>query len=152
MKKPRLGLFGRIVIAICCGVGLGFLCAACGGAGDVCVRILKTFNVLFAQILKFIVPLLILGLVTPAISDVGRGAGKLLLTVMVLSYFSTVSAGFFAYGCAGELLPHAAAPAVAVLSVPLSLTPRQTGAEELPPYAPEHRPRGPGGGFAPLRC
>ena len=106
MKKPRLGLFGRIVIAICCGVGLGFLCAACGGAGDVCVRILKTFNVLFAQILKFIVPLLILGLVTPAISDVGRGAGKLLLTVMVLSYFSTVAAGFFAYGCAGELLPH----------------------------------------------
>ena len=106
MKKPRLGLFGRIVIAICCGVGLGFLCAACGGAGDVCVRILKTFNVLFAQVLKFIVPLLILGLVTPAISDVGKGAGKLLLTVMVLSYFSTVAAGFFAYGCAGELLPH----------------------------------------------
>ena len=55
-------------------------------------------------------------------------------------------------GDAGETLPHAAAPAVAVLCVPLSLTPRQTGAEELPPYAPEARPRGPGGGFVPLRC
>ena len=106
MKKIKLGLFGRIVIAILCGVVLGFLCTRCGCAGDICVRTLKTFNVLFAQILKFIVPLLILGLVTPAISDVGKGAGKMLLSVMVISYFSTVCAGFFAYGCAGELLPH----------------------------------------------
>ena len=106
MRKFKLGLFGRIVIAILCGVALGFLCTRCGCAGDICVRTLKTFNVLFAQILKFIVPLLILGLVTPAISDVGKGAGKMLLAVMVVSYFSTVSAGFFAYGCAGELLPH----------------------------------------------
>ena len=87
MKKIKLGLFGRIVIAILCGVALGFLCTRCGCAGDICVRTLKTFNVLFAQILKFIVPLLILGLVTPAISDVGKGAGKMLLAVMVVSYF-----------------------------------------------------------------
>ena len=106
MRKMKIGLFGRIVIAILCGVGLGYLCASCGGAGDVTVRILKTFNALFAQVLKFIVPLLILGLVTPAIADVGRGAGRMLLAVMLMSYFSTVCAGFFAYGCAGELLPH----------------------------------------------
>lgn len=55
-------------------------------------------------------------------------------------------------GDAGEMLPHAAAPAVAVLCVPLSLTPRRLGAEEMPPYAPEAQSRGPGGGFAPLRC
>lgn len=106
MKGKGFGLFGKIVAAILCGVALGFAFAHCGCAGDVGVRILKTFNVLFAQVLKFIVPLLILGLVTPAISDVGKGAGRLMLAVMVLSYCSTVTAGFFAYGCAGELLPH----------------------------------------------
>ena len=100
MKKPKIGLFGRILIAISCGVALGFLLP------DVGVRALKTFNLLFAQILKFMVPLLILGLVTPAIADVGRGAGRMLLSVMLVSYFSTVAAGFFAYGCAGTLLPH----------------------------------------------
>ena len=106
MKAFKFGLFGKILIAIGCGVALGYGCSICGCGGDVCVRIFKTFNVLFAQILKFIVPLLILGLVTPAIADVGKGAGRMLLTVMVLSYVSTVCAGFFAYGCAGELLPH----------------------------------------------
>ena len=106
MKGLKFGLFGRIVVAILCGVVLGFVFARCGCVGDVCVRTFKTFNVLFAQVLKFIVPLLILGLVTPAIADVGKGAGKMLLTVMVLSYVSTAAAGFFAYGAAGALLPH----------------------------------------------
>ena len=106
MRKLKLGLFGRIVLAILGGVLLGFAFAHCGAVGDLGVRTFKTFNVLFAQVLKFIVPLLILGLVTPAIADVGKGAGKMLLVVMALSYLSTVAAGFFAYGSASELLPH----------------------------------------------
>lgn len=55
-------------------------------------------------------------------------------------------------GDAGETLPHAAAPAVAVLCVPPCLTPRQVCAEELPPCAAAPSARGPGGEFAPLRC
>ena len=106
MKKIKIGLFGRIVIAIGFGVALGWLCTLTGDAGSACVRALKTFNVLFAQILKFIVPLLILGLVTPSIADAGKGAGKLLLTVMALSYVSTCLASLFAYFTAGALLPH----------------------------------------------
>ena len=100
MKKIKIGLFGKIVIAILCGVALGYVLPVFG------VRILKTFNVFFAQVLKFIVPLLILGLVTPAIAGVGRGAGKMLITVMLLSYLSTVLAAFFGWGCASELLPN----------------------------------------------
>lgn len=106
MKKVKLGMFGRIVLAIAGGVALGFVLANLGGFGAVGLRILKTFNVLFAQILKFIVPLLILGLVTPAIADAGKGAGRLLLTVMLLSYVSTCAAALFAYFAAGSLLPH----------------------------------------------
>ena len=99
-KKHGTGLFVRILIAIVFGVVLGLVLPDFG------VRMLKTFNVLFAQILKFIVPLLILGLVIPTIADVGRGAGKMLLAVMALSYCSTVAAGFFAYGAGSLLLPH----------------------------------------------
>jgi Na+/H+-dicarboxylate symporter len=100
MKKINIGLFGKVVIAILTGVACGYVMPECG------VRLFKTFNVLFAQVLKFIVPMLILGLVTPAISDVGKGAGKMLLVVMALSYISTAAAGFFAYGCSMELMPH----------------------------------------------
>ena len=106
MKKLKLGLFWRIIIAILCGVALGLLFSHCGVFGDVAVRTFKTANVLFAQMLKFIVPLLILGLVTPAIADVGKGAGVMLVAVMAMSYCSTVCAGFFGHACAGVLLPH----------------------------------------------
>lgn len=77
MKKFEFGMFGRIVLAIAGGVALGFALSHGGATGAVGLRILKTFNVLFAQILKFIVPLLILGLVTPSIADAGKGYGDL---------------------------------------------------------------------------
>ena len=94
-----------MLIAIAAGAGLGWLFTCCGAAGDVGVRLFKTFNVLFSQVLKFIVPLLILGLVTPAIANAGRGAGRMLLAVMALSYVSTCVASLFAYFTAGNLLP-----------------------------------------------
>lgn len=99
-RKIKLGLFPRVLVAIAAGALLG-LCSP-----DILVRILKTFNVFFAQILKFIVPLLVLGLVTPSVANLGKGAGKMLVTVLVISYLSTIGAGFFAYGCASSLLPH----------------------------------------------
>ncbi len=100
LKKIKLGLFPKVLIAIVLGSLLGLV------APDVLVRILKTFNALFAQILKFIVPLLVLGLVTPSVANLGKGAGKMLIAVMLISYLSTVGAGFFSYGCANALLPH----------------------------------------------
>lgn len=99
-SMKRLGLFPRVVIAIALGAALGFVMP------EVLLRILKTFNVFFASCLKFIVPLLVLGLVTPAIAKLGRGAGKMLLAVVGLSYISTVCAGFFAFECSSHLFPH----------------------------------------------
>lgn len=99
MKKVKLGLFPKVVIAIVIGALLGLILP------DVIVRILKTFNVLFAQLLKFVVPLLVLGLVTPSIANLGRGAGKMLLTVMLIAYCSTVCGALFSYGVSSNILP-----------------------------------------------
>lgn len=99
MKKIKLGLFPKVVIAIIIGALLGLILP------DVIVRILKTFNVLFAQLLKFVVPLLVLGLVTPSIANLGRGAGKMLLTVMLIAYCSTVCGALFSYGVSSNILP-----------------------------------------------
>lgn len=99
LKRIKLSLFVKVLIAIVTGALLGLV------APDVFVRTLKTFNVLFAQILKFIVPLLVLGLVTPAIANVGKGAGKMLVTVIVVAYVSTVCAGLFSYVCTSGLFP-----------------------------------------------
>ena len=99
MKKIKLGLFPKVVIAIVIGALLGLILP------DIVVRILKTFNVLFAQLLKFVVPLLVLGLVTPSIANLGRGAGKMLLTVMLIAYCSTVCGALFSYGISSSIFP-----------------------------------------------
>lgn len=100
MKKRKPSLFVKVLIAIALGALFGLV------APDVLVRIFKTFNVLFAQILRFIVPILVLGLVTPAIYNLGNGAGKMLLVVVAVAYLSTVCAGLFAYGCSSAFFPH----------------------------------------------
>lgn len=99
MKKIHVSLFVKVLVAIAAGSLIGLV------APDVLVRIFKTFNVLFAQILKFVVPLLVLGLVTPAIANMGRGAGKMLLIVVAVSYLSTVLAGLFSYACTSAVFP-----------------------------------------------
>ena len=100
MKKIKLGLFPKVVIAIALGALFGLFLP------DLFIRIFKTFNVLFAQLLKFSVPLLVLGLVTPAIANLGKGAGKILVFVIAISYISTVCGALFSYGCATEFFPH----------------------------------------------
>ena len=120
MKIPRLSLFVKVIIAIVCGALLGLV------APDVMVRIFKTFNVLFAQLLKFIVPLLVLGLVTPAIAGLGKGAGKMLLIVVAIAYVSTVCAGLFSYISGNVLFPHYLTPG--------ELSTEAVAAKELKPY------------------
>ena len=52
------------------------------------IRVFTTFNYIFSQYIGFMVPLIIVGLVTPAICKMGAGAGKLLLTLLQGTPFS----------------------------------------------------------------
>ena len=90
MKKP--GLLLQLFIALALGVVVGLLSPAWG------LRSLNCFRDLFGQFIKFFVPFIIVGLVTPAIAETGRSAGRLLLLTMGLAYASTLLAGYFAYG------------------------------------------------------
>lgn len=64
-----------------------------------------TFNDIFGKFLSFCIPLIILGLVGPALADLGRGAGKWLLLTVGIAYGSTLFAGFGTYGIASLVFP-----------------------------------------------
>lgn len=68
-------------------------------------RIFTTFNAFFGQFLNFSIPLIILGLIMPAISDLGKGAGKLLLITAAIAYGSTLFSGFMTYFTASHIFP-----------------------------------------------
>ena len=91
MKTIKIGLLGKIIIAIALGV-------ACGNfLPEVIVRIFLTFNGIFSEFLGFIIPMIILGLVAPAIADIGTKAGKMLLVTTLVAYGATLFSGFLSY-------------------------------------------------------
>ncbi len=100
MKRIKIGLLPRIVIAIILGVGAGIISPALP------VRIFVTFNGVFSQFLGFIIPLIIVGLVTPAIANIGKGAGKMLVATALLAYGATLFSGFLSFGVGETVFPH----------------------------------------------
>ena len=82
MKTLKIGLLGKILIAIALGIGTGLIFP------EWAVRIFVTINSIFSQFLGFAIPLIIVGLVTPAIADIGNKAGKMLLVTVAIAYFS----------------------------------------------------------------
>lgn len=91
MKKIKFGLLSRIVVAIVLGVVLGSFAPA------PFVRGVNTIAAVIGQFIRFLVPLIIVGLVAPAIAETGRGAGKLLLATVAIAYGSTLFAGYIGY-------------------------------------------------------
>ncbi|MGP1421200.1 MAG: dicarboxylate/amino acid:cation symporter [Tannerella sp.] len=98
-KKFRISLLGWVAIAIVSGIVLGQVMPA--GM----VRLFVTFNGLFGNFLSFSIPLIILGLVAPAIGEIGKGAGRLLLVTALIAYGSTIFSGFFTYFSASAVFP-----------------------------------------------
>lgn len=99
MKKFKFGLLPKIIVAIILGICLGMF------TPETPVRIFVTFNGLFSEFLGFLIPLIIVGLVTPAIADIGKGAGKMLLVTAMLAYGATIFSGFLTYGVGESVFP-----------------------------------------------
>ena len=114
MKLLRLPLLAWIVVAIGLGVALG------GVLPEWTVRLFATFNGIFGNLLQFLIPLIIVGLVTPAIADIGRGAGRLLLLTVVLAYGSTIVAGLLSYVTGAAVFPSLIPPTVDAASLQLA--------------------------------
>lgn len=91
MKKIKIDLLPRIIIAIILGIAIGTIFPA------PLVRIFVTFNGIFSEFLNFSIPLIIVGLVTVAIADIGKGAGKMLLVTALIAYGATLFSGFLSY-------------------------------------------------------
>lgn len=120
MKKFKFGLLPKIIIAIILGICLGKF------TPETPVRIFVTFNGLFSEFLGFLIPLIIVGLVTPAIADIGKGAGKMLLVTAMLAYGATIFSGFLTYGVGESVFP-------SLISDDLKLT-QISQAEGVKPY------------------
>lgn len=128
MKRIKISLLGRIVIAILLGLALGRLMPLLlpEVASPLVARLFLTFNAIFSQFLGFMIPLIILALVAEAIGSIGNKAGKILLLTVGIAYGSTVFSGYLAYLTGSAIFPQ--------LIQGGGLTPSVEKAEALTPF------------------
>ena len=108
MRKflEQSGILIWVLVAIVLALVLGYVTIGDShimpsALGDVFV----TFSTIFGQFLSFSIPLIIIGLVTPAIADLGKGAGHWLGLTAALAYASTMFAGFLTYAVCAYFFP-----------------------------------------------
>jgi len=108
MNFIKKNLLVQIIIAIIGGMLLGQFLPEIIGAdiASYVIRIFITFNGFFSEFLNFIIPLIILGLIIPAIGNIGQGASKLVVYTAAIAYASTLFAGFTTFGISMAIFPN----------------------------------------------
>ncbi len=98
-KKIHIGLLGKVIIAIALGILAGNI------APTWLARCFSTFSAIFSSFLGFVIPLLIVGFVAPAIAEIGRRAGAMLLATVLIAYAFTFGTGMLAYFTSAAIFP-----------------------------------------------
>lgn len=104
LKGLSRHLLFRIIMAMGAGIGAAYIFPL------TITRVFETFNSIFSQFLGFVIPLIILGFVAPAIAEVGKQAGRMLLFTVVLAYAATLLAGFGSYLVSDSIFPAIVTP------------------------------------------
>ncbi|MDD3744742.1 MAG: cation:dicarboxylase symporter family transporter, partial [Lentimicrobiaceae bacterium] len=99
MKRLFSHLLFKVFLAIVFGIVFGLYLP------ESLNRIFTTFNAFFGEFLNFAIPLIIMGLIMPAIAELGKGAGKLLLLTAGIAYGSTLFSGFMTYLAGSAIFP-----------------------------------------------
>jgi Na+/H+-dicarboxylate symporter len=104
LRKIYTNLLFKVFCGILLGILLGWLVLK-GWFPQWIYRIVLTFKGLFGSFLGFSIPLIIMGLVMPSISKLGKSAGRLLLITVGIAYSFTLFSGFSTYFASEAIFP-----------------------------------------------
>ena len=104
LRKIYTNLLFKVFCGILLGILLGWLVLK-GWFPLWIYRIVLTFKGLFGSFLGFSIPLIIMGLVMPSISKLGKSAGRLLLITVGIAYSFTLFSGFSTYFASEAIFP-----------------------------------------------
>ena len=115
MKKKRDYLLLKILIGVGLGLLAGYLIKMTSGTPTesgglstqhVIMNFVLSIKHIFGQIIFFMVPLIIIGFITPAIVRMKNNANKMLGTILILAYSSSVLAAIMSMVAGYIIIPH----------------------------------------------
>ena len=99
-KGGDVSLIIRLLVGLILGAALGFV------ANEAIMDVVVSLRHIFGQIIFFLVPLVIVGFITPAIVRLGQNASKILIIAVALAYLSSVGAAIFSMMSGYLVIPH----------------------------------------------
>ncbi|MCC8189543.1 MAG: dicarboxylate/amino acid:cation symporter [Planctomycetes bacterium] len=96
-------LIVKLLIGIAVGIAVGLACVAMGRGSGV-MQVVGSIQYFTGQIIFFVVPLVVLAFIGPAIIRLGANASRMLFTGVGLAYLSSVGAALFAYAAGSVLI------------------------------------------------
>lgn len=93
-------LLFKLIIAIAIGIFLGNI------ANEGAIQVISTIKNILSNLINYIVPIIILAFITPAIVSLNESAGKVLSLTLIICYLSSVGAALFSFIAGKAIIPH----------------------------------------------
>ena len=104
MEKKKSGFFHSLLFKLLLSIGLGIFLGQFLSEG--LVQVVDALKKIIGDFIGYMVPLIILGFITPAIVSLKESAGKILSVTLVICYLSSVGAALFSYFTGRAIIPH----------------------------------------------
>lgn len=98
-NEKKDNLIFKLIFGVVIGLIIGLF------AGESLIGVVQTIKFILGQIISFIVPLIILGFIAPAITKMKSNASKMLVTMLMLAYMSSVGAALFSMISGYAIIP-----------------------------------------------
>ena len=106
--KGEFSLIIKLLVGIFAGALLGMLLGSNADSGFVqgCMNVVVSLKHFFGQIIFFLVPLVIVGFITPAIIRLGANASRMLFVAVSLAYISSLAGAIFSMTAGYIIIPN----------------------------------------------
>ena len=109
MAKLRESLIFKLLLGVFVGLILGYsLDAKIGvnqGTAENIIGVINTIKFILGQVISFTIPLIILGFIAPAITKMKANASKMLGTMLMMAYLSSVGAALLSMTAGYMIIP-----------------------------------------------
>ncbi|QQB73061.1 dicarboxylate/amino acid:cation symporter [Fusobacterium canifelinum] len=101
MEKEKKGdtLIIKLILGVIAGIIIGLL------ATEKVISVILPIKFFLGELIFFVVPFIIIGFIAPSITQLKSNASKMLLTMLGLSYLSSIGAAFFSATAGYILIP-----------------------------------------------
>ncbi|WP_157152334.1 cation:dicarboxylate symporter family transporter, partial [Brachyspira sp. SAP_772] len=103
-ESIKKGKKDYLLIKLFIGIVVGILIGTYSNEG--LINVIQSIKYVLNQVISFMVPLIVLGFIAPAITRMGNKANKMLGVMLALAYFSSVGAALFSTVAGYAIIPN----------------------------------------------